>query len=318
MPAHYFFIVNPHAGGDSVAATWPKIKTILNKKHVAYVPYFTHYVGHAVAITQFLLTYIMNNSLDNPVIIAVGGDGTLHEIINGCMNYFKDHPGEPEVPVAFLPVGSGNDFARAANISLKWETALKDILTNYSCNRVTIGHYIDIHNHKEGYCTNVFGIGFDAKIVYTANHSLAKKNNFFGKFSYLLALLRVLFKFKQFPVRYQVKAKQGLIKNIFLLTTTNIPYFGGGVRIAPQASIFKNNLDLVLIEKPNLGQILHIIALLLLGQHYRLSYVHHYSVDKFTVFSKTKNFCQIDGETGLHSGYEVEYDTRSYLFWLGD
>ncbi len=313
---NYFIIVNPKAGGGNVKKLWPKIYARLNDLGLNFETFFTQYAGHAVELSQQILTKIFANNIENPIIVIAGGDGTLHETVRGCFKYFGENPDFPQVPIAVLPVGSGNDFARTAHIPARWEAALESILNNDGPRELTIGHYTDLLTNNEGVFVNNFGIGFDASVVNVADQSELKSNRFISRFSYMGSVLKVLTTFKGFPIEFKIPDRNIHFKKTFLFTITNIPYFGGGINIVPQASLFDNHLDLVIIEKPSIIHILTIVATIFFKKHLSLGYVHHYSLESFIVNSKEKNLAQVDGEVLSKPKFSLKYDTKKYLFWI--
>ncbi|AQW20546.1 hypothetical protein PL11_000635 [Lentilactobacillus curieae] len=313
MAEKFYFVVNEAAAGGNVAKLWPKIDQRLNQLNVTHSDFKTNFKGDAVRIAKKILAA---DSSKESVIVAVGGDGTLHEILNGCKQYYASHPSEHQVPITFLPVGSGNDFARAMKISDNWSVALDQILRVSSPQSLVVGEYQENLRGTHGYFINNFGIGLDATIVHDANHSQVKHSKIFGKFSYILAALHVIRTFKPVPTTVITDFERHHFNNGFLITTTNIPYFGGGVNIVPTASAHANNLDLVLIEKPSWKQITSFICHLLVKKHLNLKFVNHFSQKHFTIVTREKRFSQIDGEETPRQEFDVSFSTSSYPFWI--
>lgn len=313
----YFFIVNPQAGAHNVQKLWPDIETELDKQHIAYRTLITEHDGHAVTLARRALNLINAVSNPNAVIVATGGDGTLHETMVGCMRYYADHPQQPKIPIAFLPVGSGNDFARALKIPLHWESALTQILSCHSSTTITIGRFINHDNQTDGYFTNNFGIGLDAAVVHHANHSLLKDSATLGKFSYMAAVFNTLIHFKGFRLTVSVPDQQPTTyQKAYLVTTTNLPYFGGGIKIAPDASVLDDTLDLIVVEKPNIFQLILFIVMLFLKRHLHLRFVHHYTEKKLFLKTEDSRYGQTDGEELGNKTFDLEFGTAKYPFWI--
>ena len=119
------------------------------------------------------------------VVMVVGGDGTLHETLNGLIK------ANSSLPLAYIPAGSGNDFARGYGLSQDPMTALQQALDAQHPTPINVGHYYDAIKQEEGYFLNNLGVGFDAAIVSQANASSAKKrlNRWhLGNLSYLRRL----------------------------------------------------------------------------------------------------------------------------------
>ncbi|WP_268913810.1 diacylglycerol/lipid kinase family protein [Lentilactobacillus sp. SPB1-3] len=319
MPKHFVFIVNEAAGGGNVRKLWPKIVEQLNQLNIEYRCTKTNFVGDAIQITKRILS-AANDRLNNElVIVATGGDGTLHEVLNGCKEFYESHPSPTQVPIAFLPIGSGNDFARALKISDNWKTAIQQILSVKSPKPLVVGKYNNLNEGSTGYFINNFGIGLDATIVHNANHSIIKRNPILGKFSYIFAALNVIRTFKPVKTEVYYGENNQFVREFtkgFLITVTNIPYFGGGVNIVPTASPSKNSLDLVLIEKPSVRQIIIFIINLLAKRHLKLKFVTHLSKKSFTIITDGNRFGQIDGEESSSQSFNIKFETSTYSFWV--
>ncbi|EHO53991.1 diacylglycerol/lipid kinase family protein [Lentilactobacillus kisonensis] len=313
----YFIIVNKCAGGNKARLLWPKIETKLNHDKVAFHPYFTKYDGHAVKLTMQILHQLNDTPHSDAIIIAAGGDGTLHETLLGCKRYYADNINQHKVPLAFLPIGSGNDFARALKIPLHWQEALKDILACRSASILNLGHYTNLVNKTDGYFTNNYGIGFDATVVHDANKSPLKNNRYFGKFSYWLAVVKALRTFQGFKVQIRIPGStEKTFNNAFLVTTTNLPYFGGGIKIAPDASAYENQLDLIIVEKPSIIQLILFVSMIFLKRHLSLRFIHHYVQKQLFITTNDARYGQIDGEELGEHTYQIKLETASYPFWV--
>lgn len=317
MPNKFYIIVNEAAGGGKVKREWPQIMTELNSQHVNYQFQKTMYSGHAIKLTKTLCADI--KALDDhntPIILAVGGDGTLHETLIGAKQYFNLHTDQSPIPIAYLPIGSGNDFARAAKLSLKWRESLKQVLACTKAKLISVASYNNFEDEEAGYFVNNFGIGFDATIVSRANHSKIKKHPFWGQFSYIFALLRVLTTFKPFPLKLTTSDHSVVYPKAFLVTTSNHPYFGGGVKILPHASIYNPELELIIVEKPSFIQLLLFLIMLPLEKHLNLKFVHHVVSDQFRLTTSTPQFGQIDGEETGDRIFDISFGISTYPFWL--
>ena len=313
----YFIIINLFAGGNNARKVWPNIKARLAKDNVSYKALYTEYADHAVELAKQTLSRIEATHQTDAVIIAAGGDGTLHETLLGCKRYYEAHPSDHQVPISFLPIGSGNDFARGLKIPLHWEKALTNILNCTKPTTINVGHYLDLDNQTDGFFTNNFGIGFDANVVHLANRSSLKSNQFFGKFSYMAAILNVIRNFEGFYAEISAEdfPKQ-TFKRIFLLTTTDISYFGGGINIVPTASALDDHLDLVLVEKPSVWQLILFISMIFLKRHLRLKFIHHYHEKRLFIKTNGNRFGQIDGEELGERSYNLMLETVKYPFWI--
>ncbi|WP_163101181.1 diacylglycerol/lipid kinase family protein [Peribacillus alkalitolerans] len=114
-----FFIINPYAKSQESMKIWRKVEKELEDAKRPYQAYFTKYAGHAEELTR----QILKETNVESVICAVGGDGTLHEVLNGAISF-------PQAIIANIPAGSGNDYARGLQKTKNASHALATILKN--------------------------------------------------------------------------------------------------------------------------------------------------------------------------------------------
>lgn len=117
----YYFIVNPNARSGKGRLIWQKVCRIMNEKRLPYEALFTEKKGEAAKLAREAAERD-EAAEQNKIIVAMGGDGTISEVLDGIWNH-------PEVTFAFIPIGSGNDFARGLGISSNWRKALAGILS---------------------------------------------------------------------------------------------------------------------------------------------------------------------------------------------
>lgn len=297
MERKYLFIVNKTAGSGRAGTTWPTLAEYLNQKNIDYLIYETNYPGHEYQLIQNLLK---NNTVEGKTIVVVGGDGTLHQTLNGL----HDAPQHEMIPLGYIPCGSGNDFARGAKIAKNPLKALKNLLQAKKVTTLDVGFYRNtLHPQADdGSFTNNIGIGFDATIVDLSNISRLKKflNKYhLGSLVYVIILFKAYFVQPPFPVTITTENETHSFKRAFLVTTTNNPFFGGGVSIVPTASMTDGKLDLVLIEKLPAFPFLLLFILMLLPPHLhtKFSCVKQFRAEKLTISSPTKQHIQADGES---------------------
>lgn len=283
------FIMNPIAGNGKTQDTWTKIRPFLDDIGINYKLHVTTGPGDAGEIA-----YSLANNVDNlpprTVIVSVGGDGTLHEIINGLC----DNPrSNQQIPVAVIPSGTGNDFARAYGISNDPQKALQAIINTRSITQVKIAHYIDSANDASGYFVNNIGIGYDAMIVNHTNHSQLKRvlnKIHLGSISYAGKGIEALIEQKSF----KVKLENMIIPNAYFLVAYNHPFIGGGVTIDPNADITGNNIDLLVAQRGRLVPLVTTIKLAL-GQLPNAKLAFHFYHHRLHYRTFSPQYIQADG-----------------------
>lgn len=309
MLTHYHFIINPIAGSGHAKQVWPKIEQILQTGNILYSFEESKYAGHTEKLTRL---HALNHPKD--VIVLLGGDGTLHEAVNGLHKHTKI-----SATLAYIPCGSGNDFARGLAIPSDPLKALDNILNARAPRLVDIGHYHEKIRNESAFFTNNIGIGFDAQVVYLTNHSPLKRllNKYhLGFLSYAALFFKALKKQKTFRLIVSSSKGTQIFDQAFLCTTTNHPYFGGGVALMPKAKINDGKLDLVVIEKKKTSTFLRLFLLMILPGHLHIfsRHVHHLQVDKLKLTTILPEHGQADGEEMKELPFEIDFSINQQAF----
>lgn len=244
--SNYKFIVNPTAsrGNGAKIARW--LEGECRNKNLDYDLQLTTRPKEASEIAT-------NSYHDFEYIVAVGGDGTLQEVINGLIDV--------ETKIGIIPVGTGNDFIRAANIPAQPINALNMLLEGYV-------KKIDIGKVNDRYFHNGVGVGFDAWVV---NESL-KIKYLRGKIVYLSAIFKTLLSY-QAPMMELSYKEINIRERLFLITVGNGTSMGGGIKLTPYAEIDDGELDLNIIQDVNKLKILRNLIKAYSGEHVKLAEV---------------------------------------------
>src|SRR5690625_1694644 len=207
------------------------------------------------------------------ICVVLGGDGTVHEVMNGLGENFNDFP------VAFIPYGSGNDFARSNGIPLKPLNALIDLLKNETPTYKDVIRCTQVETGDTFYAVNSVGFGLDGKIIYEKSQMNAKKNRAFqfSKFSYLLSVFSAYNSQKLFSGVIRTKEKEWRIDRAILLLNANHASFGGGIHILPPATSEDQLLDLLMVEKLMFKELVSLLFHVLMrnGKHLKHPKVHY-------------------------------------------
>jgi len=268
------FIVNPLSGNGKGKRLVPLIKKRLKEKNIPFQFYMTEYRGHAITLAKTLRTEPQSN-----IVIAIGGDGTLNEVINGLF--------PSDVQFGYIPAGAGNDFAREMGIPKDPFQALERII--YGDKRE-----IDVGQFNGRYFVNAAGIGFDGKVTQIANQSPLKKR--FGKFVYIFAVIQALFGYRPTELEIIVDGKKHLFEKVWLTAVSNGRYFGGGMMISPNAKNNDGILDVCVISGLTAFQLIKFFPTIFSGRHIQLPYVTILRGSSIKVHSNEILPIQIDGE----------------------
>jgi YegS/Rv2252/BmrU family lipid kinase len=228
-------------------------------------------------------------------IVVAGGDGTVHEAVNGIMRAGGG------AALGVIPTGTGNDFAKASSLSLDWEHATQLLAARLTANQSW--RRIDIGRMNGRYFANGAGIGFDAKVT-----QMARAYKWpIGDFVYLLAIFRCMVDGIATP-EMRIKAN-GLNWNgpVTLANISNGAWVGGMFHIAPMADNADGQLELLVADPVSRTRILTLLPKLMRGRHMGEPEIHHAGVTALTVSSAAPVPSHLDGEVQpLQSHFELE------------
>lgn len=239
MKNSWFLVVNPRAGGGKGRVDWPTIKGLLKAYKVEFDYAFTEHKHHAVEIT----VKAINNGYKK--IIAVGGDGTLNEVVNGIFIQKKSAP--LDIIIGVIAVGTGNDWFRMYDIPLGYEECVKAIKSEYVFKQDVgkVEYWESMVQHSR-YFVNAAGIGFDAEVAQRTNRlkDLGRR----GAVLYMLSLLKALLGYHHTKVNVSVDGAN-VQENAFSLTLGIGRFNGAGMMQVPNALANDGLYDITLIKK---------------------------------------------------------------------
>lgn len=262
----YNFVVNKGSGKRRGEEYLGQITRYCDARGIEYAVHATNAKGHAEQITRMLC----ESGADN--VVVIGGDGTFHEALNGLVT-------PDRTALGFIPAGRGNDFARAAGLSLKPTEALEDILHGET-------KRIDYIQCADRRCLNVAGTGMDVDVLQSV---IDKKN----AISYYVSLVGCLLRFKPYKVKIRANGVE-TEKNCIMVGVGNGVAIGGGMLVCPDAKIDDGKLDLMTAEKLDRG-LLRLLPNFVKGRHDNLPELTHTAVEEVEV--DNPGFpVQLDGE----------------------
>lgn len=280
-----YFIVNPVAGNEESLKIWKKAEEILKSKAVPHEVFFTREKGHALRLTK----EILSGTNQDTRVIAVGGDGTINEMINGAIGF-------PHAIIGSLAAGSGNDYVRGIQKTESMEEALS-LFQDNAFNAIDIGQFET--NGKVGYFVNSLGMGIDAEISDEANRSPLKKwFNFVraGKLIYLFIFIKKLFSYKPSSMELTIDGNRHLLKKVWFIVIANQPYFGGGMKISPMSKVDDGRLNVIAVHDITLLKLLTVFITVLWGGHLNIKNVDSFSGKMIKMKNQGSVKIQSDGE----------------------
>ena len=211
----------------------------------------TEYPGHGIEIAR----KAGENGYD--LVIAAGGDGTVHEVINGLMQVSQDK--RPRFGI--VPLGSGNDFAHILDLPVNAAQAFIACFEGQT-HPLDLGS-VQSDNNRLEYFNNTIGIGFDAAV----NVRTRKIKVIHGFLMYLLATLQTIF-FNFNPMDLEVETDQeSWKKSTLMLTIGNGPREGGGFIVTPDAKVNDGILNYAAIRKISRLMMLRLLPEVMKGSH---------------------------------------------------
>lgn len=301
----YYFIVNPKSRSGKSLKIWKMAASRLKKEDLEYKVFFTKKRGDAT-----ILARKFSSQFSPCTIVAVGGDGTANEVINGLENYER-------IRFAYIPTGSGNDLARGLSLPSSSEDIINAIIHPLEIRHVRIGlTQIDGHVHKFIISS---GIGFDAAVCHEALHSKLKDtlNRFgLGSLTYLGIALKQLILIHPSPMTLAIdgSSPRSYIGNFFV-AAMNLRYEGGGFMFCPQADCEDDYLDLCIVEKMPKLKILALLPTAFFGKHVKYSGIQILRCKNAVISSPRALAIHTDGESlGFHSSMTVSLSEKKLPF----
>lgn len=286
--AKTLFIINPKSGRGKPAKCWPLIAGIFREANWNFDAAFTEHRGHALTLAR--------KAAENGVgaIFSVGGDGTVHEIVNGLFNDGKAI--NPQLSLGILPCGTGNDLARLLGLPRETLAAARHLAASTRSRLIDLGEATVTSGGRtvRHLFTNDADAGFAANVVERLERG--------GKFSrgtapYFLALLRTALQHRNQPIVLKL-GEQVLSEPLTTVLICNGKSTGGGMKVAPNAMVDDGLFDVVIIRALSRGEIFRHAPKIYSGSHLKMPQV---SVPRAREVSLTSPECVpivADGELG--------------------
>lgn len=281
------FIVNPNSGGERGYKLWKNIEHYLIKRKVEYKSYITDGPMDATRIASEL------TAKDEEVhIIAVGGDGTVNEVLEGVRI-------SPLLTMGYIPTGSGNDLARGLKLPRNPSLCLRRILRPKAVELIDYG-VISYGEGKHRRFLVSAGIGFDGQICYSLNERRmrgAAGGLPFKKFIYVFLGIKQIFLNKTFKGHIILDGIKRVEFNHLVLVASHIhPTQGGGFRFAPKADNKDGELSVCIIHQKSKLRLARILLSALLGNHMKYAGVRSYECNELTIHAEVPTAVHTDGE----------------------
>ena len=272
----WYCIVNPHAGSGKTMPVWTLAEKQLTALSVPFKTTLTNYKFHATLLAREAAQHGYRK------LLAVGGDGSVHEVLNGILQYC-DAQGVPpeEFTLAVIPIGSGNDWIKSLGVPhdakavveliasgsfvrqdvVRVETAVPEGAADGASDGAADGApdgasdaAPDGASRRVCYMANVGGVGFDSHVCERVN--ILKDRGKRSRLIYLGALLQTLFSTRAFHTRIVADGSCVFEGEAYSVAFGNGRYSGGGMRQVPMSEIDDGLLDYMIVPKAPLLMIL--------------------------------------------------------------
>jgi YegS/Rv2252/BmrU family lipid kinase len=296
----FFIVVNPYSGNSNFKKSWEKITYILKLKNINFSYSFTEYRKHEVILVDKAIEQGYRN------IISVGGDGTLHHVVNGIMKqrYIKTS----KIKLGVIPLGTGNDWIRTYNIPNSIEKSIDVILKNTTVLQ-DIG-CITLLNGKKEYFNNLAGTGYDGYVVKNLNY--LKK---MGSLAFLVSGLYSLFSYKK--TKYKIIINNKTINEQCLMILFGIcKYSGGGLRVTKDPNPKDGLLDITIVKNISFLDLLFNIPKLYNGDIIHHRKVTNYKTRELKILDNYNSTIEADGEIIGNGSLNVTIKQNAILFLI--
>ena len=283
---NFCFIINPNSGTKKSLAIFKQIEKQFKERNIHIDYHLTEHKEHAIDI-------IKNIEIDMyEGLIAIGGDGTFHEVINGLMK----REDKKLIPIGIIPGGSGNSFLYDSDISDP------SLIVNHilELNK----RKIDIIEVKSGtekiYSINLTGWGLVTDIGY-----FAEKNRWLGPSRYTIISIIEILKNKIRTATLSYK-NQKIEKKFTFIIACNTKHVGKGMLMAPKAKIDDGLLDLIIVNgNVSRLKLFQTLPKLFKGTHIDDPEVEYLQLKDFSLYTNESNKLNIDGELKGHTPIDV-------------
>ncbi|HEY9720964.1 MAG TPA: diacylglycerol kinase family protein [Oscillatoriaceae cyanobacterium] len=279
-------IVNPYSGGGQTGRRWPSSARRLAEAGLSFETRETCAAGEATTLAREAL------QAGADTIVAVGGDGTIHEIVNG---FFADGRAiAPEARLGILPAGSGSDLIKTLGIPADADGAIARLRRGET--RVVdlgLARFATDAGEASRYYINTASLGLSGAVLV----KMRTLPSFVGgSAAYMLGSVSTLFEFKPFALTLELEDGTRREEQALFVVAGNGRYFGAGMQALPEARMDDGLLDVVLLRPMPLWELLLNFPRIYAGSHLALPAVAHWRTRRLSVTTATPQPLEIDGE----------------------
>ena len=287
----YYFIINPNSRSGKGGLIWKDLEPVLQERHIEYKTFFTEYKGHAALLSASITSDIPPG--DSLKLVAVGGDGTIQEVLTGISDLSR-------VIFGYIPTGSGNDFCRSMELPFDPMEALEYILKAQRIEAMDVPYLV--RKDKKSRFGISTGIGYDAAVCQEVLATPFKKlfNRLgLGKLIYLFIALKQLIFISPGKVTLTLDGENTVsYEHVYFTAVMNQRYEGGGFKFCPDARPDDGLLDVILVEGLGKLKLLFCLPTAFFGKHTKIKGIHIFTCGDIQIHSEEALPIHIDGESG--------------------
>jgi len=281
---HAKVIVNPVAGANKATyRQWPHIQSLLRGAGLSFDYQYTEGIGHATELAKLAA------SNGYRFLVAVGGDGTVNEVANGLLS--SDN--SVTTALGIVSTGTGNDFIRSLGIPKDYVKACKHVMGECrSLIDVGLVEYRKNGAAARRYFVNGAGVGFDAEVAEASHHM----PRFIGStVPFVMGLLKTLPFYRNKDIALNIDGREES-RRVLSVIVANGAYFGGGMRIAPEAKLSDRRLDVLTIGDVGKAELLQVFPRVYKGTHITHPKVRMERAERVVINCVKRILLQADGE----------------------
>jgi len=281
------FVVNPNAAMGTLAREWPRIETLARDRLGPFQAHITTAAGDATRLTRQALLE------GAELVVCMGGDGTLNEVVNGFMD--EDGSIQPEAVLGFIPQGTGCDFIKTVPIPKELNMAI-DLIKDSHARPIDLGRirYRDHHGRTScRYFHNVTSFGLGGEVDERVNRTTKA---FGGFISFIWATLVSILIYDKKRIRLKVDNGADLRVTSWNVVVANGQYHGGGMWVAPEATVDDGLFHVTVVGDLALSEVFRHLPKLYNGKLLQLEKVDAFVGKRVEADSDQRVLLDVDGE----------------------
>jgi diacylglycerol kinase (ATP) len=255
-----FVVVNPHSGGGRTARDWPRLEPALRAAFPGMTTAFTRARGEATPLVRQALGDGWRQ------IVVVGGDGTINEAVNGFFD--ADGTIAPDAVLGFVTSGTGGDFRKSLGVAAGHDAAIAR-LKEATVTTIDVGRLTCASGDGRPvvrYFANIASFGLSGAIADAVNRARIARL-FGGQFAFAFHSALAMVRYRDRPVRIRVDDEYDEVAAVSTVAVANGQFFGGSMRVAPQARLDDGLFDVVIMGGASTLESLKTLRRVYRGEH---------------------------------------------------